>query len=200
MLAVLAVLAVLQQDTAAVRSRAQLRAQHRSEAAQRRAAAAETAKAARHDAAQRAMGDAYVPWLVLDPAADYLRLAGDDADGFVHPLSESSEADYRFASGDTTSLSLPNGHTIRLLELQVRPRRADFKLMNGSLWFDADSYGLVRAVFAPARPFDIELDGDSGDADDIPAMMKPIRATVRYVTLEYGLYELRWWMPRYLAM
>ncbi len=143
--------------------------------------------------------DANVMWLVIDPSADYLRLAGDDADGFVHPLSANAEGDYRYASGDTTTLTLPGGHVLRLLELKVTPRRADFNLMSGSLWFDADSYGLVRAVFAPARPFDIEIDGDSGDADDVPAMMKPIRATVRYVSLEYGLYDLRWWMPRYLA-
>ena len=144
--------------------------------------------------------DAHVMWLVLDPSADYLRLAGDDADGFRHPLSEGSESDYRFSSGDTSTITLPNGSTIRLLELVVRPRRADFKLMNGSLWFDANSYGLVRAAFAPARPFDIELDADSGDADDIPAMLKPIRAEVRYVTIEYGLYETRWWMMRYVAV
>ena len=144
--------------------------------------------------------DASVSWLVIDPSADYLRLAGDDAEGFVHPLRDGSEADYRFSAGDTTVLTLPSGRRISLVELQVRARRADFKLMNGSLWFDADSWGLVRAVFAPARPFDIEMDGDSGDADDIPAMMKPIRATVKFVTLEYGLYEQRWWMPRYLAV
>lgn len=144
--------------------------------------------------------DDNVRWLVIDPAADYLRLAGDDADGFSHPLREGSEADYRFSAGDTTRITLPGGRTLSLLELVVRPRRADFNLMNGSLWFDADSYGLVRAVFAPARPFDIELDGDSGDADDIPALAKPIRGEVKFVTLEYGLYELRWWMPRYLAM
>ena len=141
-----------------------------------------------------------VQWLVVDPSADYLRIAGDDADGFKHPLSNGSERDYRFSSGDTTTLTLPDNRTVRLLELQVRPRRADFNLMNGSLWFDADSYGLVRAIFAPARPFDIELDGDSGDADDVPAFLKPIRGEVRYVTLEYGLYEYRWWMMRYFAV
>lgn len=143
--------------------------------------------------------DASVEWLVLDPSADYLRMFGNDADGFSHPLRQGSEADYRFSSGDTTTLTLPNGRTLRLLELRVRPRRAEFNLMNGSLWFDADSYGVVRAVFAPARPFDIELDGDSGDADEIPGFVKPIRAEVKYVTIEYGLYELRWWMMRYFA-
>lgn len=144
--------------------------------------------------------DANVEWLVIDPSADYLRIMGDDDEGFIHPLREGADADYTFAAGDTTTITLPSGRVVRLLELQVRPRRSDFRLMNGALWFDADSYGVVRAVFAPARPFDLELDGDSGDADDVPGMLKPIRATVRYVTVEYGLYEQRWWMIRYVAI
>lgn len=142
--------------------------------------------------------DDNIAWLVIDPSADYLRIAGDDAEGFVHPLREGSEADYTFVSGDTTTIALPDGRIVRLLELRVRPRRAEFRLMSGSLWFDADSYGMVRAVFAPARPFDVELDSDSGDTN-VPGFLKPIRAEVRYVTVEYGLYEYRWWMPRFFA-
>lgn len=153
-------------------------------------------------AGDRVPDDLYasVEWLVIDPSADYLRIAGDDAEGFIHPLSEHSERHYRFASGDTTTVTLPDGRTIRVLELKVTPRRAEFRLMSGSLWFDHDSYALVRAVFAPARPFDIELDADSGEGDDVPGFLKPIRAEVRFVTLEYGLYQFRWWMPRFFAL
>lgn len=143
--------------------------------------------------------DNQVSFLVLDPAEDYLRLMGGDAEGILYPLADGAEAHYRFASGDTTVITLPDGRSIRLLELRVTPRRAEFRLMAGSLWFDADTYGLVRAVFRPARPFDLELDGDPGD-DDVPGVLKPIRAEVRYVTVEYGLYEFRWWLPRFLAV
>ncbi len=142
--------------------------------------------------------DANVEWLVFDPSADYLRIVGDDADGFSHPLREHSEADYRFATGDTTTITLPDGRSLRVVELHVTPRRPDFNLMSGSLWFDLDTYGMVRAVFAPARPFDFELDAD--DDDDVPGWVKPIRAEVRYITIEYGLYNFRWWMPRYWAL
>lgn len=155
--------------------------------------------AARGDEVPDDVGE-QVRWLVINPAEDYLRLMGDDADGFSYPIREGGEADYRYASGDTTTITLPGGRTLRLLELRVVPRRAEFRLMSGSLWFDEETFGLVRAVFRPARPFDIELDGDSDDVRDVPAVLRPVRAEVRYVTLEYGLYDLRWWMPRYVAV
>lgn len=138
-------------------------------------------------------------WLVVNPAEDYLRLFGDDAEGWVHPLREGSEADYRFQTGDTTVITLAGSREIRVVELRILPRRDDFKLISGSLWFDAESYGLVRAVFRPARNFDLDRDGDEGDDEDVPGIIKPIGAEVRYITLEYGLYEQRWWMLRYFA-
>jgi len=30
--------------------------------------------------------------------------------------------------------------------------------------------------------------------------LKPIRAEVRYITIEYALWDGRWWLPRLLAM
>jgi hypothetical protein len=140
-----------------------------------------------------------VRWLVINPAEDYLRVVGADSNGFVYPLRAGGEEDYRFTSGDTTTITLPSGHTVRLVELKVLPRRSDFRLMSGSLWFDADSYGLVRTVFRPARPFDLRRDGDRDDRSDLPSFLN-VGAELKYVTLEYGLYEFRWWMPRYIAL
>jgi hypothetical protein len=141
-----------------------------------------------------------VRWLVIDPSEDYLRVIGAaDSEGFVYPLRAGGEADYRFRAADTTTITLPTGRTVQLLELAVTPRRSDFRLMSGSLWFDADSYALVRAVFRPARPFDLRRDADSSDRNDIPSWLS-VGAELKYVTLEYGLYEFRWWMPRYIAI
>src|SRR5579859_3007094 len=99
--------------------------------------------------------DDQVRWLVIDPSEDYLRVIGAaDSEGFVYPLIVGGESSYRFRAGDTTTITLPTGRTVQVVELVVTPRRADFRLMSGSLWFDADSYALVRAVFRPARPFD----------------------------------------------
>ena len=145
----------------------------------------------------------------FDPADDRMTIGlgggGEAKDGegkgvrLGHPLAPGSEADYRFASGDSSVLAFPDGRTILLRELRVVPRRLDFGLMVGSLWIDERTHGVVRALFRPARPFDFDEDvGD--DAHDIPGFVKPIRAEVRFITIDYGLWDGRWWLPRLIAM
>ena len=142
----------------------------------------------------------------FDPADDGITVGfgGGDHDGegkgvrLAHPLAPGSEADYRFATGDSTVLAFPDGRTIVLRELRVIPRRLDFQLMTGSLWLDEATHGVVRALFKPARPFDFEE--DVGDEDhDIPGFVKPIRGEVRFITIDYGLWDGRWWLPRLIA-
>ncbi len=139
--------------------------------------------------------------LVIDPAQDYLRVIGASPrdSGVIYPLRRGAEADYRYAIGDTTTIALSNGRRVRIVALQVTPRRADYRLMAGTLWFDADSHALVRIVYRPARAFDLKRDADSGDMKDVPGFVD-VHADARYVTLEYGLYEQRWWMPRFVAI
>ena len=143
--------------------------------------------------------DASVKWLVVNPAEDYLGMLGDEDDGFVYPLREGGELDYKFASGDTTKITLPSGKQIRVIELKVAPRRADWRLMSGSLWFDDETAGLVRAVFRPARAYDMRRDADPDDMKDVPAWVNAT-GEVRFITMEYALYEDRWWMLRYAAL
>jgi hypothetical protein len=119
---------------------------------------------------------------------------------FRHPLAPGSEADYRFASGDSSVVVFPNGRTIRLRELRIIPRRLDFRLMSGSFWIDEDSHGVVRALIRPARPFDFEQDLADEDDKDIPGFVKPIRVEIRFLTIDYGLWAGRWWLPRLIAM
>jgi hypothetical protein len=138
-------------------------------------------------------------WLVVNPAEDYLGMIGDDADGFVYPLRVGGEQDYRFAAGDTTVLTPASGKKIRLVQLRITPRRSEWRLMSGSLWFDADSYGLVRAVFRPARPYDFRRDAEKDVVDDVPSWVNAT-AEIRFMTLEYALIEGRWWMLRYAAL
>lgn len=137
--------------------------------------------------------------LAYDPShADLVKLAFTDDDNSIrHPLAEGSEAHYQFRSGETTTVRLADGRTLRLLELQLIPRRREFYLASGSLWLDADTHALVRAVVRPARPWDIALDTDEGD--EVPGFVQPIRGEVRYITLEYGLWNMRWWLPRLIA-
>jgi hypothetical protein len=119
---------------------------------------------------------------------------------FRHPLAPGSEADYRFAAGDSSVVVFPDGRTIRLRELKVIPRRLDFRLMSGSFWIDEDSHGVVRALIRPARPFDLEQDLSAEDRKGIPGFVQPLRVEVRFLTIDYGLWAGRWWLPRLFAM
>lgn len=142
-------------------------------------------------------------YLVFEPNDDRMQLLDLDS-AFVHaPLAVGSEAHYRFASGDTTTLRLPDGRTLRLIELRVIPRREEPHLLRGSLWIDAASRGVVRGVFRLAAEYDFERDAepeDTADVKDIPGLFKPIKADLRYMTIEYGLVDFHWWMPRLMAV
>jgi hypothetical protein len=119
---------------------------------------------------------------------------------FRHPLAPGSERYYRFATGDSSVVVFPDGRTIRLRELRIIPRQLDFRLMAGSFWIDEASHGVVRALFRPARAFDFEQDVSDEDSKDVPGFVKPIRVEVRFLTIDYGLWTGRWWLPRLIAM
>ncbi len=121
----------------------------------------------------------------------------------IHPLANGAEAYYTYATGDSVSFQLPGGRTIQLRELVVRPREPKWNVALGSLWFDIGSSRLVRAVFRLAEPMDIWgiAEEDSDDPSDKPprwvkAMISPLTAKVNAITVEYGLHEGRFWMPR----
>lgn len=158
------------------------------------------------------LGDDDCGRTVFDPMDDPLGLNGiirlsGGRRGLRHPLSAGSEEDYRFRSGGTTTLRLPDGQTIRLHELQIIPRQSDPRLFSGSLWLEGDTRAVVRAVLRLARPIDfvrdrVELgddDEDEGD-EDIPRFLQPLRGELNYLTVEYALQDGRWWLPRLVAL
>ncbi len=114
-----------------------------------------------------------------------------------HPLADSAAFLYRYASGDTLRVRLPDGsRDVTLVEVRVQPRFVEPDLVAGSLWFDEDSGALVRGTFKPARPWSLEIDAEDDEADDVPGFLKPIEAEIDYVTVDYSLHELRYWLPR----
>ncbi|MDB4951443.1 MAG: hypothetical protein JWM27_4092 [Gemmatimonadetes bacterium] len=126
----------------------------------------------------------------------------------VHPLDAGSESAYRFSSGDSAGIRLPDGTRVRLVEVRVEARRPEPDLLVGSLWFDASSGQLVRAGFRPAAPFDLATtirdDGDKEGGGGTPlllrAVMNPLRFTSDGFFVEYGLHGGRWWMPHSQGM
>jgi hypothetical protein len=139
----------------------------------------------------------------------------------VHPIALGSEAYYKYASGDSLIFTLPDGARITLRELRIEPRRPEWRLSVGSFWFDAASGQLVRAAYRFSAPMDIwavareesrrsredpsrrggmnEL-RELEEEDDIPGwvrgMMSPLKANLEGVTIEYGLFGGRFWLPR----
>ena len=107
-------------------------------------------------------------------------------------------------------MRLADGTVIRLLELEIIPRRSEPFLVSGSLWLEDRDHAVVRAVLRLARPFDFHRDfssipddddgpEDDDDGDDIPGFLRPLRADLRYMTIEYGLWDQQWWLPRLIA-
>jgi hypothetical protein len=128
----------------------------------------------------------------LDPAADRLMMGGE---GFLHPLADTAGFHYRFASGDTIRIVLPSsGREITLVQIRIEPRRSEFGLLAGAVWFDRETAALVRGAFRPARDFNLEID-EPDDAEDVPGFIKPITASVDHMIIDYALQELRWWLP-----
>ncbi|HMI49202.1 MAG TPA: ShlB/FhaC/HecB family hemolysin secretion/activation protein, partial [Gemmatimonadaceae bacterium] len=128
----------------------------------------------------------------------------------IHPLASGAEAYYTYQSGDSVGFQLPGGQRLELRELRIRPRQPKWNVVVGSLWFDASSGQLVRAVYRMAQEMDIMAVAkeaskeDHDEDDDIPRWVKPMitpmRGNVTSITVEYGLHEGHFWLPRSQAV
>jgi hypothetical protein len=124
----------------------------------------------------------------------------------IHPLAAGAEAYYTYQSGDSVEFQLPGGQRLKLRELRIRPRQPKWNVAVGSLWFDASTAHLVRAVYRMAQEMDImavakEANEEEHDPDDdiprwVKPMITPMKANVSAITVEYGLHEGRFWLPR----
>jgi hypothetical protein len=114
----------------------------------------------------------------------------------VHPLARSAEAIYTYASGDSVSFRLPDGQTIQLRELLVRPRKPEWHAVVGSLWFDTSTGQLVRAAYRMSQSYDFVQDDSDKPGFVTRAILRPARAGLEGLAVEYGLYQGRFWLPR----
>jgi hypothetical protein len=152
----------------------------------------------------------------FDPGGDRLLIGfnADDDDGdafepsdddfwFAHPLAPGADTLYRFRSGDTTTLSFPDGRELRAVRLDVLPRVADVHRMTGSLWIEPSSGNLVRAVFRLSRRFDAIRDvpelaeeEEKGSFDYVPGLFKPWTFDLTLMAVDYTLWDFEIWLPR----
>jgi hypothetical protein len=151
-----------------------------------------------------ARGTSLPPPLTFDPGSDRIVFGvvggGRSGEGWaLHPLADTAGYHYRYRSGDTLRITLPErDRPVTLAEVRVEPRRAAFELLSASLWFELEEATLVRATYRPSRPFNLEVDGPE-DADDVPRILRPVEFEIRYVTVDHGFFDFRWWIPRRLA-
>ncbi len=147
----------------------------------------------------------------------------DESEGFIHPLARGSEAYYRYQIGDSIRIRLPSGEGLTLRELKVIARKPEWRSFVGSFWFDSRSGSLVRAAYRLSAPLEIwnealaDVKKDIEDAErdttaarakkvkdakeDAPpgwvrGLVNPLRFDINLVTVEYALYEGKFWLPR----
>jgi hypothetical protein len=121
----------------------------------------------------------------------------------VHPIAEGAEAYYTYETGDSVIMTLPDGRRITLRELRIAAREPKWNVTVGSFWFDEETAQLVRAVYRLSAPMDIMAVAKSEDPksmDDVPIWVKPMitpmKVEVSAITVEYGLLNQRFWLPR----
>lgn len=148
---------------------------------------------------------------MADSDEDYMRVDVDDrgayesgdAFWFAHPLADEADAFYRFRSGDTLTVSLPDGRRLQAVELEVLPREADAHRITGALWIEPGSGALVRAVYRLSREFDAIRDVPELQTEDardairwVPGIFKPWTFDLKMIAVDYGLWDFRVWLPR----
>ena len=86
-------------------------------------------------------------------------------------------------------------------EIHVEARAPKWNLTVGSFWFDQSTAHLVRAVYRLSVPIDVwTMDETKEDMKDVPLLVRPIisplKVGVDAISIEYGLYNGRFWMPK----
>ncbi len=140
------------------------------------------------------------PWFVPRGLGDSVRIFGNDFPerAALHPLAPDGPGWYRYAAGDTITLTTGDGRRIRLTELQVTPKRPGPALIIGKLWLDLDNAEVVRLAFRYVGT-DMWETPDQPTASDSADARRANRLINRYLSLqgdlEYALQDGKYWMP-----
>ena len=144
-------------------------------------------------------------WLPMFGQQGHLAAAEVDDRAIVHPIAQGAEAYYTYRTGDSIAIRLAEAQgTVRLREVIIESREPRWNAIVGSFWFDVETGQLARAAYRLSTPMDIwevatEADGED-PREDIPVwvlpMISPMSANISAITIEYGLHEGRFWLPR----
>src|SRR5262245_54415640 len=140
-------------------------------------------------------------WIVDENSA---RVEANDRE-IVNPLTVGAEAYYKFAIVDSVSFTLQTGQTIRLREMEVRPRQPKWNLAVGSFWFD-DQGRLVKCAYRLSVPLDVwQMVAEEADSSEqvpkvVQGLLSPMRMQITGIAIEYALMQGRFWLPRMRSM
>jgi hypothetical protein len=140
------------------------------------------------------------PWFVPRAVDDSVRIFSDEfpATGALHPLAPSGPEWYRYALTSGLSVTSGSGSTLRLLRVDVTPRRTGPALIAGQMWIDSATAEVVRLSFRYvgtglwAVP-DGATRSDSSSARRMNSLANQIVSID--ADLEYGLQDSRHLMP-----
>lgn len=141
------------------------------------------------------------PWFVPRGVDDSVRIFSRrfPASGALHPLARTAPEWYRYALTGDLSVTPARGGTLRLLRIEVTPRRTGPALIAGQMWIDSATAEVVRLTFRYlgtalwVRPEPGPHGPDSARARRLNSLASRIVSVD--ADLEYGLQDGRYWMP-----
>jgi hypothetical protein len=141
------------------------------------------------------------PWFVPRGVDDSVRVFSKEfpAEGALHPLASAGPEWYRYTLATSLAVSGGPSGTLRLLRVDVTPRRTGPALIAGQMWLDSATAEVVRLTFRYVgtglwtRPRG-DRGADSASARRINRLVNEIASVD--ADLEYGLEDGRYWMPR----
>lgn len=118
------------------------------------------------------------------------RIDVDDRE-IIHPLARGAERWYRYETGDSVDIRLPDSRVIHLRELRITARKPEWKTFVGSFWFDIDGGQLVRAAYRMAAEMNIWSMSSEEAARDAAESRElgPVRDSIMRARLPRELYE-----------
>jgi hypothetical protein len=118
--------------------------------------------------------------VVQNNLGDVIKIGdGDEVRDVPHPAASGADTVYDFRLADSVTLQLGGDQgTVRVYEIQVRPKHVDRSAMIGSVFVDRETADIVRMTFTftPASYVDRRLDYIN-------------------ISLDNGLFAGRYWLP-----
>ncbi|MBA3344457.1 MAG: hypothetical protein H0T44_04010 [Gemmatimonadales bacterium] len=140
------------------------------------------------------------PWFVPRGVDDSVRIFSDEfpATGALHPLAAGGPEWYRYELSGNLGVAPARGGTLRLMRVEVTPRRTGPALIAGQMWIDSATAEVVRLTFRyVGTALWAEPEGSKGSDSSSARRINSIANRIVSIDadLEYGLQDGRYWMP-----